>query len=67
MFTAQGWIRSVREGSRPAAPAWPGQGALYFPMLYTLYCHFTLLILPVLWPPDAKSRLIGKEPDAGKD
>ena len=22
---------------------------------------------PVLWPPDAKSRLIGKEPDAGKD
>ena len=22
---------------------------------------------PVLWPPDAKSRLIGKNPDAGKD
>ena len=22
---------------------------------------------PVLWPPDAKSRLIGKEPDAGRD
>ena len=22
---------------------------------------------PVLWPPDAKSRLIEKEPDAGKD
>ena len=22
---------------------------------------------PVLWPPDAKSRLVGKEPDAGKD
>ena len=22
---------------------------------------------PVLWPPDAKSRLIGKDPDAGKD
>ena len=21
---------------------------------------------PVLWPPDAKSRLIGKDPDAGK-
>ena len=21
----------------------------------------------VLWPPDAKSRLIGKDPDAGKD
>ena len=22
---------------------------------------------PILWPPDAKSRLIGKNPDAGKD
>ena len=23
--------------------------------------------VPILWPPDAKSQLIGKEPDAGKD
>ena len=22
---------------------------------------------PILWPPDAKSRLVGKDPDAGKD
>ena len=22
---------------------------------------------PILWPPDANSRLIGKDPDAGKD
>ena len=22
---------------------------------------------PILWPPDAKSRLLGKDPDAGKD
>ena len=22
---------------------------------------------PVLWPPDAKSQLLGKDPDAGKD
>ena len=22
---------------------------------------------PILWPPDAKSRLISKDPDAGKD
>ena len=22
---------------------------------------------PLLWPPDANSRLIGKDPDAGKD
>ena len=22
---------------------------------------------PILWPPDAKSQLIGKGPDAGKD
>ena len=25
------------------------------------------LKFPVLWPPDAKSQLIGKDPDAGKD
>jgi len=23
--------------------------------------------VPILWPPDAKSRLTGKDPDAGKD
>ena len=23
--------------------------------------------VPIVWPPDAKSQLIGKEPDAGKD
>ena len=22
---------------------------------------------PILWPPDAKNRLIGKDPDAGRD
>ena len=22
---------------------------------------------PILWPPDEKNRLIGKDPDAGKD
>ena len=22
---------------------------------------------PILWPPDEKSQLIGKDPDAGKD
>ena len=25
------------------------------------------LKLQILWPPDAKNRLIGKDPDAGKD
>ena len=23
--------------------------------------------VPILWPPDEKSRLIGKDPDAGRD
>ena len=23
--------------------------------------------VPILWPPDAKNRLIGKDPDSGKD
>ena len=22
---------------------------------------------PILWPPDVKSRLVGRDPDAGKD
>ena len=22
---------------------------------------------PIIWPPDVKSRLVGKDPDAGKD
>ena len=26
-----------------------------------------LKLKPVLWPPDAKSRLIGKDSDAGRD
>ena len=26
-----------------------------------------LILWPILWPPDAKSRLTGKHPDAGKD
>ena len=23
--------------------------------------------IPILWPPDAKNQLIGKDPDTGKD
>jgi len=26
-----------------------------------------ILTAPILWPPDAKSQLIGKDPDAGKN
>ena len=29
--------------------------------------HWGLSIAPILWPPDVKSRLTGKDPDAGKD
>ena len=28
---------------------------------------FAKAATPILWPPDAKSRLVGKDPDAGKD
>ena len=27
----------------------------------------TVAKAPILWPPNAKSQLIGKDPDAGKD
>ena len=30
-----------------------------------LYC--IVAEAPILWPPDAKSQLIGKDPDTGKD
>ena len=30
-------------------------------------CSLEGLMFPILWPPDAKSWLIGKDPDAGKD
>ena len=32
-----------------------------------LSCEAEAEAPPILWPPDAKSRLIGKDPDAGKD
>ena len=36
---------------------------VYFKYMYFLYVIKT----PILWPPDAKSWLIWKDPDAGKD
>ena len=33
---------------------------------YSLEGLMLKLKLPILWPPDAKSRLIGKDPDARK-
>ena len=32
-------------------------------MFYKLFCNGT----PILWPPDVKNWLIGKDSDAGKD
>ena len=32
-----------------------------------MYIRRTDTEAPILWPPDAKSWLIGKDPDAGKD
>ena len=34
---------------------------------YSLGRTVTEAEAPILWPPDAKSRLIGKDPDSGKD
>ena len=36
-------------------------------MKSTLFIGRTEAEAPILWPPDVKSRLIGKDPDAGKD
>ena len=32
-----------------------------------LHCWWECGLIPMLWPPDAKSWLIGKDPDAGRD
>ena len=32
-----------------------------------IYFGRTVAEAPILWPPDAKSQLVGKDPDAGKD
>ena len=32
-----------------------------------IYTGRTGAEVPILWPPDVKSQLIGKDPDAGKD
>ena len=34
---------------------------------YSLKGPMLKLEAPILWPPDVKSRLIGKDPDAGTD
>ena len=39
------------------------------PELQVIACvfWFVFVLIPILWPPDMKNRLIGKDPDAGKD
>ena len=32
-----------------------------------MYIYSAEAEAPIFWPPDAKSQLIGKDPDAGKD
>ena len=32
-----------------------------------IFIRKTKVEAPILWPPDVKSQLIGKDPDAGKD
>ena len=46
--------------SLPDIPTWQGNQPWIF-------IERTVAEAPILWPPDAKSRLIGKDPDAGKD
>ena len=36
-------------------------------LILKLKLHYICDIYPILWPPDAESHLIGKDPDVGKD
>ena len=39
----------------------------YYCKIRSLFYYLSLPEAPVLWPPNVKSRLIGKDPEAGKD
>ena len=49
---ARGWSYGIRKAALDTNPG---------------NTRILLEILEILWPPDAKSRLIRKDPDAGKD
>ena len=46
------WQKVISRAGDPGVSGWPAK---------------TDTKVPILWPPDVKSRLIGKDPDAGKD
>ena len=49
----------------PTAPA-QGPAFVFFP-LHDTRDTVAAAEDPILWPPDVKSQLIGKDPDAGKE
>jgi len=59
------WRNSlIKSSSKVGLMQWTARVEGHFSVL-SLF--ITLAEAPILWPPDAKSRLIGNDPDAGKD
>ena len=48
------------------SPEYSLEGLMLLPMLYCI-APFSIVQAPILWQPDSKNWLTGKDPDAGKD
>ena len=62
------WItRSNQSILKETKPEYPLEGLILKLKLQSTGRTDAEAETPILWPPDAKSQLIGKDPDAGKD
>ena len=55
-----------KKGTQVSAPHKPMEKRAAFSHFLTVLNYFTSCP-PILWLPDAKNQLIGKDPDGGKD
>ena len=63
LLAVQGTLKSFLQNHSSKASILRGYISEYSEYIYgTEYSE-----APILWPPDVKSQLIGKDPDAGKD
>ena len=68
-FTARGWVQSLVNECRRCRKPWKPQGTAIKKKKCggTFSVFYAEVEAPILWPPDVKSQLTGKDSDAGKD
>ena len=57
----------MQHGSLPCPSVSPGVCSDSCPLRWRSYLTISSSEVAILWPPDAKRQLLGKDPDAGKD